>query len=637
MKILAVDATGKKNNITVNQSDIIGEGATATIYSTTLNNELWAAKIYKKDREVPSEKLEAMLQSTPENLFKNLNHQIFVQYAWVKFLLKDSNNKIIGFLMPFVDHHSTNSLDSYYDPVLIKRLQGIAQSALSLRLEIALNLCALINDLHSKGHYFIDIKPQNIRVYRDNNSVVLLDCDGYSIKNVNEQPKRFSADLISTDFIAPEVLKNNLSPKSLGLEQDLYGLAVLLFQMFNRGTHPFQGIIKNPNIQVSTNDERAALGFYPYGITPHKDVNPRPQSIHNLLLPETRQLFDRAFTTISRPTAKEWMDHLHAILNNKSLTRCTTQPNDIRHIHFKDMGCIGCFIKNETRNLSSKPTQPRKYQVNTNDSTSPSSASTQNYSSTSNTKKTHQYSPSNNKSNRDSEWWFFITIFAIIIVAIIYILSESSKSSSEPISNQPPLNQTSAISNCGDLNIPHISNKQLCDYYYSDNYRSCDSLFTAQLTSREARVSPQSMCGQPNLSLESNETNAANNDIVINRYSSMSDKVEYLSSISSSVRISENSVSQNSEAVNYYFDVVNDIIQNFNKATVSTYGSSTVFAGTDVSYVSFILFDGHIGDDCNSQSIGQAATCTTFEDQVICNQTNESPSIKLLCVASFSK
>jgi hypothetical protein len=145
------------------------------------------------------------------------------------------------------------------------------------------------------------------------------------------------------------------------------------------------------------------------------------------------------------------------------------------------------------------------------------------------------------------------------------------------------------------------------------------------------------MCGQPNPSLISSESNAANNNISINQYSSISDKVEYLSAISSSTIISQNSVSQNSEAVKYYFDIVNDIIQNFNKATVSTYGSSTVFAGTDVSYVSVILFDGHIGDDCNSQSIGQAATCTTFEDQVICNQTNESASIKLLCVASFSK
>lgn len=66
----------------------------------------------------------------------------------------------------------------------------------------------------------------------------------------------------------------------LGAFVGSYALAVILFQLLNRGTHPFQGIITDPDITCSTNDEKAALGLYSYGTIRNFQIKPRPQSTH---------------------------------------------------------------------------------------------------------------------------------------------------------------------------------------------------------------------------------------------------------------------------------------------------------------------------------------------------------------------
>lgn len=416
MKLQAIDSAGVIQSLEIDLSKKIGEGATATVYKVAFKNELWAAKIYKSDRKIFTDKLDAMLRSPPAGvLIKEADHT-FIQYTWVNYLLKDVTGNLVGFLMHFVDQNSTNALDTYYDPVLIKRLPNKLNTALSLKIEIARNLCDLIDRLHVAKHYFIDIKPQNIRVYRDNNKVVLMDCDGYSIKNNNFTPDRFPADLISTDFIAPEVLRYNLLPSSLSEEQDRYGLAVLLFQLLNRGTHPFQGIVVNPNIKVTTNDERASLGLYPYGIISHPSVKPRPQSVHHLLLEETRILFDQAFTQLDRPSAKDWKNHFQSILDSKKLVRCSNYPNDINHIHFSGKGCIGCKISELDKNKEQQPA--RSYSSlsgNTNQSTN---------SVTSQIKANIPAGHQSNippKSNNNIAKIFFLVLLVVFVIPILLI------------------------------------------------------------------------------------------------------------------------------------------------------------------------------------------------------------------------
>lgn len=330
----------------IDTSAKLGRGATATIYRVSYGGESWAAKVYHKGRGLNSEKVLAMLANVPANTQIEVGGRNYPQFAWPCALLKDRRGADVGYLMPLVDIDDSYTLDHYYDQGLFKKLNRPDEAALSYKLEIAQNLSALVAELHRHQHYFIDFKPQNIRVFRRTHVVTLLDCDGFSIFG---NGRRYPAELLSTDYIAPEAQRRNSSPADLAEPQDRYALAVILFQLLNKGTHPFQGIVAAPNIMVNTNDEKAAAGLYPHGVISDPRIKPRPQSTHHLWEDDTRALFDGAFTSSSpteRPSAREWADHFKSLLDNKVLVRCDRMPDNLEHIRFKGKGCPACYLSN---------------------------------------------------------------------------------------------------------------------------------------------------------------------------------------------------------------------------------------------------------------------------------------------------
>ncbi len=327
-------------------SAVLGRGATALVYQTTFRDQKIAAKIYNEDRHINFKKIEAMLLNPPDEGGDEVVGNPYRRFAWPSALLEDpSKDRYVGYLMPFVNFSQAYSLDHFYDQTLFKKMQAPEEVALSFKLQIARNLCAAVADLHRHGHFFIDMKPQNIRVYKGTHEVCLLDCDGFSI-NAGDS-NRYPAELISTDYIAPEVFSANAKPTTLGVEQDLYALAVILFQLLNRGGHPFQGIVTAPNIIVNTNDEKAAAGLYPHGVITDPRIKPRPQSTHHLWHDKTRALFDRAFAGKSpyeRPSAREWAGHFSHLLEKKILVRCKQHPTDLEHLRFRNKECLKCYL-----------------------------------------------------------------------------------------------------------------------------------------------------------------------------------------------------------------------------------------------------------------------------------------------------
>jgi serine/threonine protein kinase len=286
-----------------------------------------------------------MLENPPDDREVISHGQEYPQFAWPLFIIWDKTGNEVGFLMPLVDTHESFTLDHYYDLGLFKKLNSPDEAALSYKLEIAKNLSRLVADLHSHGHFFIDCKPQNIRVFKRNHVVTFIDCDGFSIMGKHE---RFPAELLSTDYIAPEAQRNNTPPANLDQFQDRYALAVILFQLLNRGTHPFQGLLTDNSLSFNTNDEKAAAGLYPYGMVPNPRIKPRPQSTHHLWCEETRILFDQAFANgspVARPSAREWADHFESLLTTKSLVRCEKYPTDVSHMRFRNMRCSACYLK----------------------------------------------------------------------------------------------------------------------------------------------------------------------------------------------------------------------------------------------------------------------------------------------------
>jgi len=362
MRCSALQGNRQTGPVTVDTTKELGRGATATIYKASLDGKIYAAKIYNAAKGDSLSKVEAMLTNPPGSVFIEFAGATYPQLAWPTALLKSEQGHAVGYLMPLVDLEESFPLDYYYDQALFKKLNAPDEVALSYKLEIARNLAFIVADLHKHGHNFIDLKPQNIRVFRRTHIVTLVDCDGFSVRS--ESGTRFPAELISTDYISPEAFRNQIAPKDLSENQDRYALAVILFQLLNQGTHPFQGILQDEN-GPNTNDEKAAAGLYPHGLVANSKISPRPQSTHLLWTDATRALFDKAFEggPAERPSALEWATHFDHLLKEKALVRCDKEPLNLAHMRFKDKACPTCY-------LHSLPALAHKSMSNTNKNTS---------------------------------------------------------------------------------------------------------------------------------------------------------------------------------------------------------------------------------------------------------------------------
>ena len=335
----------------------IGQGGEGVIYLITLNGQKFAVKRYYKPNENLHKKVKAMLDKAPDDSVQKINSQTFIQLAWPIGLCYDGS-AFCGFVMPYVDLNHTNTLDFYLDPRLFKEKFGSGNLSLTFKIEIARNLAGVVKLLHSKGHFFIDFKPQNVRVYDRYHLISLIDCDGFSIEGATGE--RFPANGYSSEYIYPEALQKNKRPQELGIKQDLFALSVVIFQLLNYGIHPFSGII-TPGDSATTTDDKVSQGYYPYGLNMHPRIKPLNYSAHNFLPNNLRMLFDNAFSTNSTypPKVEEWISEFEDIISNQKLQKCKKHPTKPDHIHFSGHDCMACMreaIPSNTK-IKAKPFQ----------------------------------------------------------------------------------------------------------------------------------------------------------------------------------------------------------------------------------------------------------------------------------------
>ena len=313
----------------------LAEGGDAHIHLVTDHPAL-VAKVYHEPGAEPRRraKLDAMLAAPPEG--RGGAGGADVRLAWPVALLEDGGDgPPAGFLMPRVD------LDRAV--VLEMLLTGRARRAAGLsdayrnRVAAAANLAAAVAALHAQGDHVVDLKPSNVHVYRGSFYVALLDCDGMSIAAPGGAG-RFPAHQYTDGYIAPEALRAKARPEALGEAQDRFALAVVVFQLLNRGLHPFQGV-PAPGASVPTTDgERVAAGLYPYGRG--GALSPPPRSLYAGFDLATKRLFDRAFAGGAgrRPSAAEWRTHLRVLLDG-GLRACKVNAD---HARFGKRPCAMC-------------------------------------------------------------------------------------------------------------------------------------------------------------------------------------------------------------------------------------------------------------------------------------------------------
>jgi len=295
------------------------------------------AKLYHDSTppEAYDRKVEAMLSLTPDLPPREEHGQRYVQIAWPNASVHDARGRFLGFTMPLLDIAATAELE----PVLQERqarTDGLP-TGLGAKMTLAANLSTVIGSLHRQQHYVVDLKPVNLRFYRQSLYIALLDCDGFSIND--GQGQRHRASQFTPDYLAPEWQARGITADG-ELAQDLFALAVVIFQLLNFGIHPFTG--KPASERVPTDiPGRIRGGFYAYGRRANPAMAPSPVSGHALMPDELRSMFDRAFTSRNRPGAEEWSRMLarYARRDSGLLVNC---HRNAEHQHFAGMECAAC-------------------------------------------------------------------------------------------------------------------------------------------------------------------------------------------------------------------------------------------------------------------------------------------------------
>ncbi len=323
----------------------LGEGASGKVYALD-GRPGHAAKLYHDAEEARryEAKIDAMLTKPPELPPAEHGGAIYPQIAWPTAKLHDRAGCFIGFLMPEVDFARSTSLVNLLQKNS-RKLEGISDYY-GYRVLVARNLASVFAELHRAGHHMIDLKPANLRFYPAVSWMAVVDADGFSIAGSNG---RIGALQLSDEYIAPESWKRK--PGELGLGQDLFALAAIIFQLLNNGVHPFAGTVSgSAGTDLQT---RIVQGHYPYAAAPKPGLTPSTASIHRMFRRATRAMFDAAFLSAQRPSAADWRNHLDQLV--AQLTPCAARPAE--HVHF-GAGCGFCGHEARVDGVRAAPRRP---------------------------------------------------------------------------------------------------------------------------------------------------------------------------------------------------------------------------------------------------------------------------------------
>jgi len=342
-RVMVVDGA-KRLPVDLETSDFMASGATGDVYRLRGQTQgKWCIKLHKSPDAQQASKLQAMMQRPPSGVQQRLGTQEYVRFAWPSKLVEDTRGQVIGFVMPEMDFSRTRSMVTYTERREMQRFLTPDQRSLPRRVAVCANLCALMSDLHSQGHAFVDFKDQNVRVYPENDLVGFIDTDGFRIQaNVN---RYFPGQHTTPTFNSPESVKG--SKTSLGEFHDRFVLAILLFRVLNRGIHPFQGIPNGVLMSQSGAfdlDKLIEQQAYPYGAHGCQNLDPTKGSWHTHWDSRTLAMFERTFTTrdsSQRVGSMDWLTHFRE-LQKTGFVRCPQHPKDIEHVHFKGNRCPIC-------------------------------------------------------------------------------------------------------------------------------------------------------------------------------------------------------------------------------------------------------------------------------------------------------
>ncbi|WP_009633413.1 tetratricopeptide repeat protein [Synechocystis sp. PCC 7509] len=320
--------------ITIDPTSSLGHGGEAKVYSVP-QDETLVAKVYHKPTEAHANKLMLMLANPPDNPAASKDH---ISIAWPVDVLRtiDEKQKVVGFLMTRVKE--MHSLLDFYNPKT-RRQKCPFFNYLYLH-RTARNLAAAFGALHARGYCIGDVNESNILV-SNTALITLVDTDSFQVRN-ERNGEIYRCAVGKPEFTPPELQGQSFAQLDRAPEHDLFGLAVLIFQLLMEGTHPFAGIYQGSG-DAPPYETRIAEGHFVYSRrrVPYLPtiISPKFELLHPIL----QQLFIRCFeeghnNPQMRPTAQIWQSALSEA--ERDLTTCKVNSH---HRHGKHLSyCPWC-------------------------------------------------------------------------------------------------------------------------------------------------------------------------------------------------------------------------------------------------------------------------------------------------------
>lgn len=321
--------------ITLDLNSMLGHGGEARVFAVPPDEKL-VAKVYHKPKETYTRKLSAMLANPPENPMAAQGH---ISIAWPIDLLSttDGSGRSVGFVMPRVQ--GMHSLLDFYNPKTRRQKCPFFNYLYLIR--TARNIAAAMGALHARGYCVGDVNESNILV-SDTALVTLVDTDSFQVRDLHTG-QIYRCGVGKPEFTPPELQGKNFGQIDRAPEHDLFGLAVLIFQLLMEGTHPFSGIYQGAG-DPPPYAARIASGHFTYSLARRVPYLPTPIAPGwDILHPTLRQLFLHCFedghnSPKLRPSAQTWQAALKEAEN--ALVTCGVNNQHRYSNHLK--ACPWC-------------------------------------------------------------------------------------------------------------------------------------------------------------------------------------------------------------------------------------------------------------------------------------------------------
>jgi WD40 repeat protein len=300
--------------ITLSEPMLIGTGGEARVYALPETPSL-VAKIYHQPTGRRAHKLAAMLANPPQATMNSSGH---ASIAWPVDLLlsadktRRSYNSVVGFLMPRINR--MKPIIDFYHPRT--RRQACPLFSYLYLHRAGRNLAAAVRSLHERGYVIGDLNESNILV-SETALVTLVDTDSFQVRDTHGG-EVYRCAVGKPEFTPPELQDKSFAEIDREPAHDLFGLAVILFQLLMEGTHPFAGQFTGRGEPPAV-ETRISSGHFPHAPNgllrrvPYRPVPAAPPFY--VLSPPLRELFVRCFDDghrepQARPDARVWAETL---------------------------------------------------------------------------------------------------------------------------------------------------------------------------------------------------------------------------------------------------------------------------------------------------------------------------------------